>query len=113
MKSILWTKFGTAEVLEVGEIEKPTPKPDELLVKVKAFTVNRTDCAMLKSSIWIMRLQTGLLKPNKPTLGTDFAGEVEAVGSAVSRFNVGDRIFGFDDGGIMSHAEFMVIKEKK
>ena len=111
MKAILWRKFGGAEALEIGELDKPSPKADELLVKVKAFTVNRTDCAMLKSSLWIMRLQTGLFRPNQPVLGTDFAGVVEAIGDKVDRFSVGDRVFGFDDNGIESHAEYMVIKQ--
>lgn len=112
MKAILWKEFGDAQALEVGELDKPAPKPDEILIKVKAFTVNRTDCAMLKSSLLIMRLMTGLFKPNQPVLGTDFAGIVEAIGPSVSRFKVGDRVFGFDDSGLMSHAEYFVTKEK-
>jgi NADPH:quinone reductase-like Zn-dependent oxidoreductase len=111
MKAIHWKNFGGAEALELGEFEKPVPKPDELLIKVKAFTVNRTDCAMLKSSLWIMRLQTGFFRPNKPVLGTDFAGEVVATGAKVDRFKIGDRLFGFDDSGIQSHAEYLTIKQ--
>ena len=113
MKAILWKHFGGAEALELGELPTPEPKDDELLIRVKAFTVNRTDCAMLKSSLWIMRLQTGLFKPNRPVLGTDFAGEVVATGAKVDRFAIGDRLFGFDDNGLASHAEYLVIKQSK
>jgi NADPH:quinone reductase-like Zn-dependent oxidoreductase len=74
MKASVYYKYGNSEVLEIREIEKPQPKADEILVKVRATTVNRTDCAMLKSKPYIMRLFTGIFKPNNPILGTDFAG---------------------------------------
>lgn len=113
MKAIYWKSFGGPEALEVADLPKPKPQGHELLVRVKAFTVNRTDCARLRSSMFIMRLQTGLFKPNKPVLGTDFAGQIEAVGDKVTRFQPGDSIVGFDDMGLQSQAEYMVIKESK
>ena len=84
-----------------------------MLIKVKAATVNRTDCAMLRAKPFIMRFITGFLKPGKPILGTDFAGEIEAIGKSVQDFKVGDSVFGFDDTGVCSHAEYMVFPEDK
>src|SRR5512147_48762 len=105
MKAIIHQKYGSPDVLMLKEIEKPTPKKDELLVKVYATTVNRTDCSMLSAKPFIMRFITGLFKPKNPILGTDFAGEIEAVGSQVTKFKKGDKIFGFDDMGLGSHAQ--------
>ncbi|XXU75639.1 NAD(P)-dependent alcohol dehydrogenase [Sorangium sp. So ce1151] len=87
----------------------PTPADDELLIRVHAATVNRTDCALLSASPFIMRFMTGLRRPRNTTLGTDFAGRVEAIGSRVSRFAVGDAVWGIDDLGAGSHAEYLVI----
>lgn len=93
------------------ETPRPTPAPDEILVKVMAATVSRTDTALLTASPWVMRLFTGLTRPKEKTLGTDFAGEVEEVGSAVHRFQPGDRVWGFRDTGIRSHAEYMTVRD--
>lgn len=113
MKAILHTRYAGPEHLQV--ITTPTPEPGEteLLIKVHAATVNRTDCANLLAKPAIMRLFTGLLKPKKKTTGTDFAGEVLAKGSEVEDFNVGDRVFGFADAGVLSHATHMLIDRKK
>lgn len=89
------------------------PGDKEVLVKVHAATVNRTDCAILMAKPFIMRFVTGLLKPKSPITGTDFAGIVEAVGKSVTKFKVGDRVFGFDDMGLQSHARYMTIAERK
>ena len=107
MKSSICKKYGPPEVLKVGEIEKPTPKKNEVLVRVKATTVNRTDTALLTGYPLVMRLFVGFLKPTNPTLGTDFAGVVEEVGSQVQNFKVGDRVMGFRDEGLGSQAEYM------
>ena len=96
-------------MLQLKEIPKPIPKENELLIKVKATTVNRTDCAMLTAKPFIMRFLTGLFKPKNPILGTDFAGVVEAVGEKVTRFKVGDKVFGFDDNGLSSQAAYLTI----
>lgn len=113
MKSSHYTSYGTEEVLSIIEKAKPSPKPDQILVKVHATTVNRTDCAMLTAKPWIMRLLCGLFSPRKSVLGTDFSGEVVEIGTKVSRFKVGDKIFGFNDMGLASHAEYLVIPEKQ
>lgn len=108
-----YERYGSAEVLQIVKVDLPSVHSNEILVKVYAATVNRTDCAMLLAQPFIMRFLTGLFKPKKKILGTDFAGEVIEVGSEVKNFNVGDRIFGFDDMGVQSHAEFLKIKSSK
>lgn len=112
MKAILHLKYRSPDVLILKEIEKPTPKNHELLVKVYAATVNRTDCAILSAKPFIMRFFTGIFKPKIPIMGTDFAGEIEAVGNQATKFKTGDKVFGFDDMGLGSHAQYMTISEK-
>lgn len=111
MKAILCSQYGSPDVLRAEEVEKPTPRDTEVLVKVHATTVNRTDCAILRAKPFIMRFLTGLFKPRNPVLGTEFAGEIEAVGKEVTSFKVGERVFGFDDVGVASHAEYLCIAE--
>ncbi len=111
MKAVLHEKYGPPEVLRLGEFPKPTPKGGEVLVRVHAATVNRTDCAILRAKPWIMRLFVGLFKPKRPITGTDFAGVVEAVGEHTHALKVGDAVFGFADMGIGSHAEYMTVSE--
>ncbi len=110
MKASVYKEYGGHEVLEIKEVAKPTPKNNELLINVHAATVNRTDCAMLKGP-FIMQLSIGLFRPKKTILGTDFAGEIEAVGDDVESFKVGDKVFGFNDMGLCSHAEYLTIKQ--
>lgn len=107
------TKYGNPEVLQIKEVPKPIPKENEILVKVHATTVNRTDCAMLTAKPFIMRFLTGLSKPKNPILGTDFAGEVEAIGNGVSTYKIGDKVFGFGDEGLSTHAEYLTISVSK
>ena len=111
MKAVLHEKYGPPEVLRLGELPRPTPKGAEVLVRVHAATVNRTDCAILRAKPWIMRLITGLFRPKRPIPGTDFAGVVEAVGEQTQTLKVGDAVFGFDDVGLCSHAEYMTFSE--
>jgi len=113
MKAIVYTQYGPPEVLQLKEVEKPIPEENEVLLKVRAATVNRTDCANLTAKPFIMRFSLGLFKPNKKIMGTEFAGDIEAAGKAVSSLKVGDKVFGFDDSGIGSYAEYMVISEDK
>lgn len=113
MQASINKKYGDPTVLQIKEIPKPIPKENELLIKVKATTVNRTDCAMLTAKPFIMRFLTGLFKPKNPILGTDFAGVVEAVGEKVATFKVGDKVFGFDDNGLSAHAEYLTYAAKK
>ena len=113
MKAIVYTKYGPPEVLRLKEVEKPVPKDNEVLIKIHATTVNRTDCAILRAKPFISRFVTGIFKPNKPIPGTEFAGKIEAVGKNVTSYKVGDKIFGFDDNGSGSHAQYMTISEDK
>lgn len=113
MKVCARTRYGGPEVIQIEEVDKPVPKTDEILVKVYAATVNRTDCAILKGTPLIMRLFTGLSSPRNPILGTDFAGEIVAIGEDINSFKVGDKIFGFNDNGLGSHAEYLAISENQ
>jgi NADPH:quinone reductase-like Zn-dependent oxidoreductase len=111
MKAIVFNKYGPPDVLKLKELEEPTPKDNEVLIKVHATTVNRTDCAIVRAVPFFMRIITGLFRPKKQIPGTEFAGEIEAVGKSVSSLKVGDKVFGFDDQGSGSHAQYMTIKE--
>lgn len=113
MKAIIYTQYGPPSVLKLSHMDKPNPKENEVLVRVYATTVNRTDCAMLRAQPWIMRLFTGLLKPKNPILGTDFAGMIEGVGKDVGSFKIGDKVFGFEDTGLNSHAQYLTLSEDK
>ncbi len=111
MKALVYTKYGSPEVLQLKEVEKPDLKDNEVLIKVHATTVNRTDCATIRAKPFFMRIVTGLFKPKKNIPGTEFAGDIEAIGKNVSSLKVGDKVFGFDDMGSGSHAQYMTIKE--
>ncbi len=113
MKAIVYNKYGPPDVLQLKEVEKPTPRDNEVLIRVYATTVNRTDCATIRAIPFFARIFTGLFKPKKQIPGTEFAGEIEAVGKSVSSLKVGDKVFGFDDQGSGSHAQYMTIKEDK
>jgi len=113
MKAIVYTQYGSPDVLQLKEIEKPVPKDNEVLVKIQATTVNRTDCANLSAKPFIMRFMLGLFKPNKTILGTEFSGDIEAIGKDVISYKIGDKVFGFDDGVLSSYAEYLVISEDK
>ncbi|MDX2133932.1 MAG: NAD(P)-dependent alcohol dehydrogenase [Saprospiraceae bacterium] len=113
MKAAIRTQYGPPEVLDVREVPKPTPKDNELLIRVHATTVNRTDCGVLWGAPFVFRFFTGLTRPRHATTGTDFAGRVEAVGARVTAFKPGDRVFGFDDNGLPSHAEYMTLAEDR
>ena len=109
MKASIRRSYGPPSQIKIENTEKPIPKDNEVLIKVYATTVNRTDCANLtaKPAI-IMRLILGLIKPRKIILGTDFAGEVVALGKDVASFNIGDKVFGFNDLGFESQEEYTV-----
>lgn len=110
MKAAVRSTYGAPDVVRIVEVERPVIKDDELLVRVHATTVNRTDCAYRSAKPFVNRFFTGLFKPRWTILGTEFAGEVVAVGSAVTLFGMGDRVFGFiEKGGC--HAEYVSIPE--
>jgi NADPH:quinone reductase-like Zn-dependent oxidoreductase len=111
MKAAVHTSYGPPDVVRVAEVAKPTPKDNELLVRVHATTVNRTDCGIRAAKPFIVRLFTGLVRPRITVLGNEFAGDVEAVGGGVTSFEVGDRLFGFNGTSFGAHAEHMTIPE--
>jgi len=113
MKAIVYTKYGPPDGLKLKEIIKPSPVDNEVLIKIVATTVNRTDCATIRAVPFFMRIATGLLKPKKPIPGTEFAGEIEAVGRKVSSLKAGDKVFGFDDQGAGAHAQYTAISEER
>ena len=94
MKAIVYTKYGTPDVLHLKEVEKPAPKENEVLVKVQATSVNAADWHLLTADIFLVRLNMGLLKPKTTIIGCDIAGQVEAVGRDVRQFKPGDAVFG-------------------
>lgn len=111
MKAIINTEYGSADVLKLQEIEKPIPKPNEVLVKIYGTTVNRTDTGLRSAEYFISRLFTGLFKPRFHTLGSEFAGIVEQIGEDVKSFKVGDEIFGLSTSNFGTHAEYLAIPE--
>src|SRR6266851_5011684 len=118
MRAVVYDTYGPPEVLRVEDVDRPIPKDDEVLVKVRASTVNRLDVhtreANRKSGVGLSllsRLVSGVRRPRQRILGSEFAGEVEAVGAAVSEFGVGDRVFGNSGLRFGAHAEFMCIPE--
>ena len=113
MKAIVYTKYGSPDVLQVQEVQIPEPKENEVLIRVRAASVNRTDCANLRAKPFIMRFMLGLFKPNKRILGTEFAGDVVKTGDGVTSFSVGDKVFGFDDSVLSSYAEYLVFSAEK
>ncbi len=113
MKAVVRSKYGPPDILKIETVEKPIPKDHEVLIRVYATTVNRTDCAILWGKPFIMKFFTGLFKPNDPIPGTDFAGRIEAVGKNVKSFKVGEKVWGFDDNGLSSHAQYMTLSENK
>jgi NADPH:quinone reductase-like Zn-dependent oxidoreductase len=108
MQAAIRRSYGPIDKLKVETVEKPVARDNEVLIRVCATTVNRTDCAVLTGKPMVMRLFTGLFKPKMPIPGTDFAGIIEALGKNVKAFQVGDKVLGFNDQGLSSQAEYMV-----
>jgi NADPH:quinone reductase-like Zn-dependent oxidoreductase len=97
-------------VLRVENVARPVPKDDEVLIKIHAATVSRTDTGLRGADLFLSRLATGLLRPKRRILGSDLAGEVESVGAAVTEFEVGDRVFGINPWKFGTHAEFICMR---
>ncbi len=117
MKAVVHERYGPPEVLRLEDVERPAPKDDEVLVKIHATTVNRTDCGLRSAKPFISRLIMpffgigGVLRPTRNILGSELAGEVEGVGAAVAEFEVGDRVFGVNAGNYGANAEFICMRE--
>jgi NADPH:quinone reductase-like Zn-dependent oxidoreductase len=110
MKAALYNQYGPPSVVYIAEIPKPKPKEDEILVKVFASTVNRTDAGFRSAEYFISRFFSGLFRPKNPVLGCEFAGQVESAGSKVTEFKPGDKVFGFNDQTWGGHGEYLVMK---
>ncbi len=112
MKAIVCTKYGSPDVLQLKEVEKPTPKDNEVLVKVHAASVNDWDWGLLRGKPFMNRLLFGLLKPKNTIFGCDIAGRVEAVGRNAKQFQPGDEVFGdLSGGGFGGFAEYVCARE--
>jgi NADPH:quinone reductase-like Zn-dependent oxidoreductase len=111
MRAAVRDRYGPPEVVRVVEVEQPAVTDHDVLVRVHATTVNRTDCGLRAAKPWIYRLFLGLGRPRRTILGTEFAGEVEAVGDAVTAFKVGERVFGFSGTAFGAHAEYLALPE--
>jgi len=113
MKAIVYTEYGPPDVLQLKEVEKPIPRDNEVLIRVYATTVNRTDYATIRAIPFFARLFTGLFKPKNQIPGTEFAGKIEEIGKNVTSYSVGDKVFGFNDQGSGSHAQYITLAEDK
>jgi NADPH:quinone reductase-like Zn-dependent oxidoreductase len=111
MRAVVHDRYGPPDVLRLEDVERPVPQDDEVLVKIHATTVTRTDCGVRSATPFIVRFFTGLRRPRQRILGMELAGEVEAVGAAVTEFEVGDRVFGVNGSG--AHAEFVSVRESE
>ncbi len=109
MRAVVYDRYGPPDVLRLEEVERPVPKGDEVLVRIRATTVNRTDCGWRSARPFIVRSFIGLLRPKRKILGMELAGDVEEVGAGVTEFEVGDQVFGVK--GFGAHAEFVCIRE--
>jgi NADPH:quinone reductase-like Zn-dependent oxidoreductase len=111
MRAVVYDTYGPPDVLRIEEVERPVPNDDQVLVKIHATTVNRTDCGWRTGHPFMARYFTGLRRPRRKILGSELAGEVEAVGGAVTQFAVGDQVLGIS--GFGAHAEFVCVREDR
>ncbi len=111
MKAAVYSRYGPPEVVTLVEIAEPVPKADEVLIKVHATTVNRTDCGFRSAEYFVSRFFSGLFRPRCKILGNEFAGEIVAVGEKVTLFTPGDRVFGYNDATFGAHAGYMTLPE--
>ncbi len=111
MRAIVQDRYGPPEVLHIEEVERPVPKDDEVLVRVRASTVTQTDTHARAASPILWRLFLGIRRPRRRTLGVELAGEIEAVSAAVTAFKVGDEVFGSPSSYFGAHAEYVCVRE--
>jgi NADPH:quinone reductase-like Zn-dependent oxidoreductase len=112
MKAVVYTRYGSPDVLQLKEVEKPTPKDNEVLVRVYAVSMNDWDWGLLQGTPFVNRLSCGLLRPKKRILGSDIAGRIEAVGKNAKQFKPGDEVFGDLSGNWGGFAEYVCAREK-
>lgn len=113
MKAVVNRRYGSPDILEIRQVPKPEPRSDEVLIKVYATTVSRTDCGVLRAQPPLIgRLLMGLFRPKWTVLGLDFAGEVQAIGADVTLFTPGERVFGMSPEHYGAHAEYLCVPEQ-
>lgn len=112
MKAIVYTKYGPPDVLELQEVEKPTPQANEVLIRVYATSVTAADTLMRRGDSLMSRMVLGFRKPRKKIIGTELAGEIEAAGKDVKRLQKGDQVYGFTGFGLGAYAEYACMPEK-
>lgn len=113
MKAIVCPKYGSPDVLQLKEVEKPTAKDNEVLIKIYAAVVTPSDCAFRKADPFMIRLIYGFTKPRNTKLGVEFAGEIEAIGKDVKLFKKGDQVLGISPNHFGAHAEYLCLPEDK
>ncbi len=111
MKAIELTKYGAPEFLEMKEVEKPSPKDKEILIKIHATSVSSGDARMRRADPFVIRLIFGFKRPRKPVLGVVVAGEIESIGKNVSNYKTGDQVFGSSGMNFGAHAEYVSVPE--
>ncbi len=112
MRAVVQDRYGPPEVLRIEEVERPVPNDDEILIRVRASTVTQSDTHLRRPSPFLWRFVFGFRRPRSRTLGVEMAGEVEAVGSAVRAFKVGDAVFGRPSRFFGTHAEYVCVSER-
>jgi len=111
MRAAVNTRYGPPDVVRITEVDRPVPGRGEVLVRIHATTVNRTDCGFRAGKPWIVRFFSGLTKPKVTINGSEFAGVVEELGGGVTSFAVGDRVFGFSEDRLGAHAQCLTVAE--
>jgi NADPH:quinone reductase-like Zn-dependent oxidoreductase len=118
MKAVIWTKYGSPDGLQLREVEKPTPKDNEVLIKIHAATASRADTEFRRLKLPLLfaipiRLYLGLIRPTRiKILGTEFAGEIAATGKEAAQYQIGDQVYGYTGLGMGTYAEYMCLSEK-
>lgn len=113
MKAIYHNKYGSADVLHFQELPVPIPIKQQVLIKVYASTINRTDCGFLSGKPYLVRLFSGLFTPKSKVLGNEFSGEIVSIGKQVDKFNIGDKVFGYNDAQFGAHSEYILMNQNE
>jgi NADPH:quinone reductase-like Zn-dependent oxidoreductase len=112
MKAAIFKSYGDPEMVHIEEVSKPIVKSNQVLIKVRASTVNSGDARLRRADPWLVRLMYGFFKPKFPILGVVFAGEIVEIGEQVSKYKIGQRLYGLNDNFLGGHAQFMAINEE-
>ncbi len=113
MKAAVSKNYGPPENIQIIDVDTPVPSASEVQIRVHASSVNRTDSGFLRAKPFVTRFFSGLIRPRQPILGCEFAGEITHIGSEVTLFKVGDRVFGFDDVKWGGHGQYKIMNEAK